>query len=103
MKTAPWVRTLAVLFATGLATSVFAGPDKPGIPEHPKAPQPEMRIECTPKPGTESMDHAPKDHPMPQTRGMKNMDPALHMQDCVNLDAPPPPADKVHDHRDTKG
>jgi hypothetical protein len=103
MKTARHIRAIALALAAGLSASAFAGPDKPGIPDHPKEKQPAPRIECTPKPGTESMDHAPKDHPMPPTRGMKNMDPALHMLDCVDPDAPPPPAEKLHDHRKTKG
>ena len=97
MRTATRTRTLALLLATGMATTAIAGPDKPGIPDHPKEPQAASSIECTPRPGTESMDHDPEDHPMPQTRGMKNMDPAVHMLDCVDPDAPPAP-DKQHDH-----
>lgn len=98
MRTVPRIRLIALLVATGMATSVLAGPPgKEGIPDHPKEPIPAQNIECTPRPGTESMDHDPKDHPMPKTRVMKNMDPAMHMQDCVDPDAPTAP-DKVHDH-----
>jgi hypothetical protein len=91
-------RTLTFVLATGISAAAFAGPPgKQGIPDHPKQALPEQNIECTPKPGTESMDHDPKDHPMPNTRGMKTMNPARHMLDCVNLDAPEAP-EKIHDH-----
>jgi hypothetical protein len=98
MKTATHLRAVALILATSLSAAAFAGPPgKAGIPDHPKEALPERNIECTPKPGTESMNHDPQDHPMPKTRGMKTMDPAQHMLDCVDLDAPEAP-DKIHDH-----
>lgn len=56
-------------------------------------------VTCTPKAGTEPMDHAPKDHPMPQTRGMQNMDPAQHMEDCESSDKAPPVKLGPHQHK----
>jgi hypothetical protein len=99
----------AILAATCFAVSglVLAG-DLPPMPQtrgmqgmDPKLHDPANKptITCTPKPGTETMDHAPADHPMPQTRGMQGMDPAQHMSDCESSDKAPPVPKNPHVHR----
>lgn len=99
MKATKHVRLTTLILAGALALPAFADPSgkTPGS-THPHEPVPPSDVVCTPKPGTESMQHAAKDHPMPETRGMKGMDPAMHMQDCVDPDAQTP-AKPLHEHK----
>ena len=93
-------KLMAVIIAAGLSAPVLADPPgKSGTGPHPHNPPPAKAVVCTRKAGTEGMQHEPKDHPMPKTKGMKYMDPAKHMLDCVDPDAEPAPAkQKTHDH-----
>ncbi len=56
-------------------------------------------ITCEPKATAASMAHAAEDHPMPDTRGMHGMDPALHMQDCHSSDQAAPVQLGPHQHK----
>lgn len=103
MNTTQSLRFCTMAVAIALSLPAFADPPgkNPGS-THPHEPLPPSNVVCTPKPGTESMQHDPKDHPMPETRGMKNMDPAMHMLDCVDPDAKPP-SEKLHEHKKLGG
>lgn len=95
----------AFMAISGLAAAGSAGPPMPqtrgmqGMDPKLHDPANKPTITCTPRPGTEAMDHAPKDHPMPQTRGMQGMDPSQHMVDCESSDKAPPVPKNPHVHR----
>jgi hypothetical protein len=99
MNRSKCLRLAAMIVAGALTLPAFADPPgkNPGN-THPHEAVPPSKVVCTPKAGTESMQHEPKDHPMPETRGMKNMDPAMHMLDCVDPDAKVP-SEKLHEHK----
>lgn len=95
-----------------IAGTVAAAEDKAPMPETrgmqgmpPKAHDPanQPKVTCTPKAGTENMDHDPKDHPMADTRGMHGMDPAQHMEDCVSSEKHAPVKKGPHQHKAVPG
>lgn len=99
MTSRKYLRWSTLIVASALALPALADPPGkfPGS-THPHEAVPPSTVVCTPKAGTEHMDHAPADHPMPDTRGMKDMDPAMHMTDCVDPDAKAP-TPQLHEHK----
>lgn len=96
---------LSAALALAIGPIGLAGADAPGKTAQSQHPHPAVGTpaeNCKPKPGTESMKHDSKDHPMPQTKGMQGMDPAQHMTDCEPAVKTPPPAVQNHEHSKTK-
>jgi len=93
----------AAFLSVGVIGSAFAEPPgKATSGEHPHKPVAAPAVDCQPKAGTEGMKHDPKDHPMPQTRGMQGMDPAQHMTDCQPSVKSAAPTKPNHDHSEMK-